>query len=290
MHHFKEEKKMASLKVFGGNGTEEGKFRYPNGMAVSNKGEIAVIDTCNHRVQLFKSDGEFLSSFGAQGVTDACMNFPYCATFDTDGNIIVTDSDNHRVVVFSSAGELIRVIASENLRNPWGVCMAGDGNIAVCSGGEKGEVQVYSPEGTLLKQFSDPKTNNRPSYVTYSHEKYFVSYSDDQCVKVFDSQGNFLFDIGESGFCDGQFNRPRGLAVDQHDQLLVCDGWNNRIQVFSLDGSFLTKFGSRGKGAGQFIFPIDLSITPEGQILVCEVKGERVQVFQGLDNHQCKDQ
>lgn len=58
MLHFKEEKKMASLKVFGGNGTEEGKFRYPNGMAVSNKGEIAVIDTCNHRVQLFKSDGQ----------------------------------------------------------------------------------------------------------------------------------------------------------------------------------------------------------------------------------------
>lgn len=277
---------MASLRVFGSNGTNLCQFQYPHGIAVNSKGEVAVIDTCNHRVQLFNSDGQFLRTFGSQGVTDACMNFPYSATFDTEENIIVTDSDNHRVLVFSSAGELIRVFGSENIRNPWGVCMTSDGNVAVCSGGDKGEVQVYSPEGTLVMKFSDPSTNSRPSYVAYSHGKYFVSYSDDQCVKAFDSQGQLLFTIGEPGIADAQFNRPRGLAVDQHKQLLVCDGWNNRIQVFSLEGKFLTKFGSRGNGAGQLIFPHDLSISQDGQIFVSELKGQRVQVFQGLENHQ----
>ncbi|KAJ7379318.1 hypothetical protein OS493_017831 [Desmophyllum pertusum] len=275
---------MASLSVFGSNGTDLGQFQYPHGIAVSSKGEVAVIDTCNHRVQLFNSDGQFLRAFGSQGVKDDFMNFPYSATYDKQDNIIVTDSDNHRMLVFSSAGELIRVFGDENLRNPWGVCTNSDGNIAVCSGGEKGEVQVYSPEGSLVMQFSDPSTTSRPSYVAYSHERYFVSYSDDQCVKAFDSQGRLLFNIGEPGIADAQFNRPRGLAVDEHKQLLVCDGWNNRIQVFSQEGKFLSKFGSRGKGAGQLTFPHDLSIGQDGRIFVSELKGERVQVFQGLDN------
>lgn len=274
---------MASLSVFGSNGTGLGQFRYPQGIAVSNEGKVAVIDTCNHRVQLFNSDGQFLGAFGSQGVTDDFMNFPCSATYDNQDNIIVTDSDNHRMLVFSSNGELIRVFGNENLRNPWGVCTTSEGNIAVCSGGEKGEVQVYSPEGGLVMQFSDPSTNSRPSYVAYSHEKYFVSYSDDQCVKAFDSQGQLLFNIGEPGIGEAQFNRPRGLVVDEHGQLLVCDGWNNRIQVFSMEGKFLSKFGSRGKDPGQFIFPVDVSIAPNGRIFVSELKGERVQVFQGLE-------
>ncbi|KAL9984934.1 hypothetical protein ACROYT_G007281 [Oculina patagonica] len=274
---------MASLSVFGSNGTGLGQFRYPQGIAVSDKGEVAVIDTCNHRVQLFNSDGEILRAFGSQGVNDDTMNFPCSATYDNQDNIIVTDSDNHRMLVFSSTGESIRVFGDENLRNPWGVCTTSEGNIAVCSGGEKGEVQVYSPEGELVMRFRDASTNSRPSYVAYSHEKYFVSYSDDQCVKAFDSQGQLLFNIGGPGFADAQFNRPRGLAVDEHEQLLVCDGWNNRIQVFSMEGKFLSKFGSRGKASGQLIFPVDLSIGPDGRIFVMELKGERVQVFQGLE-------
>ena len=274
---------MASLNVRGSNGTGFGQFRYPQGIAVSSKGEVAVIDTCNHRVQLFSADGQFLRAFGSQGVKDDFMNFPCSATYDKQDNIIVTDSDNHRLLVFSSNGELLQEFGSESLRNPWGVCTTSDGNIAVCSGGEKGEVQVYSPDGSLVMKFSDPSTNSRPSYVVYSHDKYFVSYSDDQCVKAFDSQGQLLFNIGEPGIGDAQFNRPRGLVVDEHGQLLVCDGWNNRIQVFSLEGKFLSKFGSRGTNPGQLIFPVDLSIAPDGRVFVMELKGERLQVFQGLE-------
>jgi len=282
MPHY-EEKKMASLIEVGSNGTGFSQFRYPQGIAVSNKGEVAVVDTCNHRVQLFNSDGKFQRAFGSQGVKDDFMNFPCSATYDKQDNIIVTDSDNHRLLVFSSNGELIQEFGSESLRNPWGVCTTSDGNIAVCSGGEKGEVQVYSPEGSLVRQFRDPSTNSRPSYVVHSHDKYFVSYNDDQCVKAFDRQGQLLFNIGEPGICNAQFNKPRGLVVDEHEQLLVCDGWNNRIQVFSLEGKYLSKFGSRGKELGQFMFPVDLSIAPDGRVFVIELKGERLQVFQGLE-------
>ena len=274
---------MASLGTFGSIGTDFGQFQYPHGIAVSSIGEVAVVDTCNHRVQVFNSDGEFQRAFGSQGVEDG-LNFPDGATYDKQDNIVLADSDNHRMSVYSSAGEFLRNFGNENLKNPWGVCTTSDGNIAVCSGGEKREVQVYSPEGALVMAFSDPSTSNRPSYVANGHDKYFVSYTDDQCVKAFDNQGHFLFKIGEAGFADGQFNRPRGVAVDEHGQLLVCDGWNNRIQVFNLEGKFLTKFGSRGQGQGQLTFPVDLAIASDGRLFVSELKGHRVQVFQGVEN------
>ena len=275
---------MASLRTFGSCGADVCQFQYPHGISVSSTGEVAVVDTCNHRIQLFNGDGEFQRAFGSQGVEDGYLNFPDGVAYDQQDNIVVADSDNHRMSVYSSAGELIRNFGNENLKNPWGVCTTSDGNIAVCSGGEKREVQVYSPDGSLVLAFSDPSTGSRPSYVAYSHEKYFVSYTDDQCVKAFDKQGRFLVNIGEAGIADAQFNRPRGLVVDRHGQLLVCDGWNNRIQVFDLEGKFLSKFGSRGQGLGQLTFPVDLSIGQDGRLFVSELKGHRVQVFQKLEN------
>lgn len=274
---------MASLRTFGSIGTNYGQFQYPHGIAVSSTGEVAVVDTCNHRVQLFSGDGEFRRAFGSQGVDVGYLNFPDGATFDAEDNVVLADSDNHRISVYSSNGEVIRMLCNDDLRNPWGLCTTRDGSIAVCSGGEKREVQVYSSEGSLMMSFSDSSSSNRPSYVAHSHEKYFVSYTDGQCVKAFDNQGSFLFSIGEAGFGDAQFNRPRGVAVDSHGQLLVCDGWNNRIQVFSLEGKFLSKFGSRGQGVGQLTFPVDLAIGQDGRLFVSELKGHRVQVFQGLD-------
>ena len=273
---------MASLAVFGSIGADCGKFQYPHGIAASSTGEVAVVDTCNHRVQVFSGNGQFKRLFGRQGLDFGLMNFPDGVTYDHDDNIVVADSDNHRMQVFSSNGELVKVFGSENLRNPWGVCTTSDGNIAVCSGGEKREVQVYSPDGVLLSQLQDRSTKSRPSYVVHSHDKYFVSYSDDQCVKAFDNQGKLLFSIGEPGIANAQFNRPRGLAVDMHNQLLICDGWNNRIQVFSIDGKFLSKFGSPGKEQGNLTFPVDLTVTRDGRVFVSELKGHRVQIFQGL--------
>lgn len=277
---------MAALSTFGSIGTNHGEFQYPHGIAVSSVGEVAVVDTCNHRIQIFNEDGEFHRAFGSQGVDIGNLNFPDGATFDHEGNLVLADSDNHRLSFHSQDGRLIRILSNEDLRNPWGVCTTSEGNIAVCSGGDKRQIQVFSPEGSLLMSFGDPSSRHRPSYVAHSHDMYFVSYTDGQCVKAFDSQGRSLFSIGEAGFGDSQFNRPRGVAVDQHDQLLVCDGWNNRIQVFTLEGKFLHKFGSRGQGLGQLTFPVDLAIGRDGRIFVSELKGHRVQVFQGLDNLQ----
>src|SRR5690606_36626517 len=52
-----------ALDDLAGAGVEGGQFNSPRGVAVADDGSIYVVDTGNHRVQIFDADGEFVSSF-----------------------------------------------------------------------------------------------------------------------------------------------------------------------------------------------------------------------------------
>ena len=43
------------------------------------------------------------------------------------------------------------------------------------------------------------------------------------CVKVFNKEGTFLYDIGSKGSGVEQLRYPEGVAVDAFDNLIVCD-------------------------------------------------------------------
>src|SRR5437870_8169714 len=64
--------------------------------------------------------------------------------------------------------------------------------------------------------------------------------------------GTFVTKWGSFGSGDGQFNQPRGVAVDGSGNVFVDDTGNNRIQKFTNTGTFVTKWGSFGGGNGQF--------------------------------------
>jgi len=52
---------------------------------------------------------------------------------------------------------------------------------------------------------------------------------------------------GRQGSADGQFYRPRGIAVDSAThEVYVADTWNNRIQKFDSNGTFILKWGEPG--------------------------------------------
>jgi glucose/arabinose dehydrogenase len=48
---------------------------------------------------------------------------------------------------------------------------------------------------------------------------------------------------GSFGTNDGEFNRPRGIAVESDDDILVVDSRNFRIQKSTNDGQFIRKWG-----------------------------------------------
>ena len=70
------------------------------------------------------------------------------------------------------------------------------------------------------------------------------------------SQGGVkLRSFGRRGIKEGEFNNPRGVAVDEKDNILVTDYKNNRIQKFTSDGEFLAAVGTKGNKPLQFKGP-----------------------------------
>ncbi len=51
-------------------------------------------------------------------------------------------------------------------------------------------------------------------------------------ISVFTSEGQFLTSFGRRGAEPGEFEYPRGLAVDIGGVVYACDRDNNRIQLF----------------------------------------------------------
>jgi tripartite motif-containing protein 71 len=75
---------------------------------------------------------------------------------------------------------------------------------------------------------------------------------------------------GLFGTADGEFNQPRGIAVDSDGNVYVADSGNNRIQKFTSTGMFLDKWGERGNGEGQFINPAYIAVDSNNDIYVTE--------------------
>ncbi len=82
------------LWEIGGRGDGAGKFENPRGVAVNSEGRIAVVDSGNHRLQFFTSEGAFLSSWGTgyggvQGPSR--MWYPSYAVFNGNDDLFVTE-------------------------------------------------------------------------------------------------------------------------------------------------------------------------------------------------------
>ena len=75
------------VSSFGKEGSGEGMFKYPKGVAVSDRDEIVVTDQLNHRVQVFDGNGTFLRSFGHKGENDGEFNHPAGIAINKDRQI-----------------------------------------------------------------------------------------------------------------------------------------------------------------------------------------------------------
>ena len=84
---------------------------------------------------------------------------------------------------------------------------------------------------------------------------------------------------GEKGSGPGQFNEPRGLAVDAAGNLYVVDSKNHRVQKLAADGSPVLAWGEEGSEPGKFKDPGGIAIAPDGSVYVADTWNHRIQKF-----------
>jgi DNA-binding beta-propeller fold protein YncE len=84
---------------------------------------------------------------------------------------------------------------------------------------------------------------------------------------------------GSYGEGAGQFNYPKGIAVDGHGNVVVADSYNHRVQVFDKDGGFVRQWGGAGSAPGLFQEPWGIAVDDADRIYVADTWNHRVQVF-----------
>ena len=144
-----------------------------------------------------------------------------------------------------------------------------------------GSVKKHQPRD--YKSLSKPVMTilglNGPYYVAiHDSGDIFVSNCYNNCVCVFDKNGERKTEIGSYGKGDGQFNLPTGIAISG-DVIFVAENGGNRIQKLTITGEFLMKFGTNGSGNGQLYHPWAMCLSSNGNLYVTEYTNSRVQVF-----------
>jgi len=152
------------LCSFGHAGTGPGEFNRPEGLFIDAQDRVYVADSCNHRIQVFTSNGRFLRAYGKAGRSKGELSYPYDICVDREGRQYVCEFGNSRIQIFDANDTPIEIIGGPGAQpaqfsNPWGVALDSAGNLYVADS-QNHRVQKFvrrhPTERTENKTLSDP--------------------------------------------------------------------------------------------------------------------------------------
>lgn len=240
---------LSAIKSWGNNGFGDGQFVNPRNLAVSPEGRVYVVDTGNHRIQVFDSEGNFLQKWGEAGIGPGQFNEPWGIAIAPNGNVYVADTWNHRIQVFDEAG---------NFLFQWGGPLTDTlGDINAAPG------LFYGPRALVIGDEGNV-------YVTDTGNKR---------IQMFTAQGEHLASWGGGGVIPGRFEEPVGLARDAQGNIYVADTWNRRIQKFSPSFEPIAEWPvDAWDGESIFNKPY-LAVDEQGRVFVSDPEAYRVLVY-----------
>jgi len=304
------------LLEWGQQGTANGQFHFPIGIAISAADEVLITDFYNARVQKFSLQGVFVAAFSVPA-------FPGGIAIDHEGNIFVAHSgippsrydkprERDMIAVYSPGGKLLREwgkfgTGDGEFDMPGGIAISHDGRVYVADQCNR-RVQVFSADGRFLTKWGQkgfrpgdfggnahPKAFFAgPTFVACDRSGNVFTTESILCrVQQFQSDGRFVAAWGSSeakagGFGDyftafekRNMRGPTGICFDAHDRIWV-NSIGGRVQQFTSSGEYLRGFGGEGTEPGKFYAPHGLAIDHFGHLYVVDSFNHRIQKF-GVD-------
>jgi sugar lactone lactonase YvrE len=235
-------------------------------------------------VQTKMLSNQFKKTFGESGTGNGQFSWLEGITFDNDGLIYVTDNGSNRVEVFNPDGTYVRQFGTSGLGAgqidyATAIKIGPDGNVYVLDSGTL-KVSVFTKSGTYLRRIDVSKAGYPEGMAFNSKgEMYITDCGSESTLKVYNTDGTFLRNIGTDGSGDGQFDCSYAVEIDSSDNVYVADASNYRIQEFDKNDNFVRKFGSRGIGEAELGWVEGLTLDKFGNVLVVDSENDRIQVF-----------
>ena len=284
-----------ALNESGVAGSGPGQLSAPRNVAIAPDGRIIVLDSGNHRLQIFDVDGQYVTGWGSQGSEPGQFNEPWGLAVD-ENYIYVADTWNHRIQKFTLDGGFVTLFGRS---------------------GSPGD----EPETNGLGLFFGPR-----DLLLLPDDRLLITDTGNHRLQLADRDGDFLNVIGGFGNVLGQFNEPVGLGAGPDSLVYLADTWNGRMQQFNSDlfavgewrvdawtgqsinnkpytavdssgriyvtdpegyrvlifndfGDYLARFGSFGADVNSFGLPNGIAIDAEDNIYVADATNNRVLKF-----------
>jgi uncharacterized protein (TIGR03663 family) len=251
-----------SVAVWGGTvGAGPGQYNHPRGVAVGPEGNVFVVDSDNHRVQVFDANGNFLREWGSRCQLDSGQG---CV--DPDGNGPLSYGDGQ-------------------FQEPWGIAVGDDGYVYVADTWNH-RIQVFEADGTFVTTWGAYGQTSTESSLLYGPRdvavdasgRVFFTDTGNKRVVVTDREGTPLHQWGGGGIVAGSFEEPVGIDIDEEGNIYVADTWNQRIQVFDPDYIFLREW-SVDAWYGESVVNKPFLAVEDGKVYITDPEGYRVVVF-----------
>ena len=139
------------LLSFGSQGSGQGQFKNPCGVAVDHEGNILVADYNNHRIQKFTANGQFLAAVGFKGNGRLQFFHPCDIAFNSHNKKLYITDSNPRVQVLNSDLSYSSTFGrpgstAGHFNYPRGIACDSTGNVYVADCGNN-SIQVFTGDG-----------------------------------------------------------------------------------------------------------------------------------------------
>ncbi|KAI8509646.1 hypothetical protein Bbelb_120740 [Branchiostoma belcheri] len=247
---------------------------------VSDEGEIFVADSLNYKIRVFNQQGNILRQFllceyGGQKLCQSGV------ALDGEGNLWVvgrTLTNDGFAMQYDKQGRVLRNFDLQKTELYGGVAVDTRRNRILITAIKRinpshyynsqqlqGEVLVFRPDGTLVRTVGQQQGMKTPGYITVDGEgNILVSDWNNNCVYVYNEDGQFLFQFGGEGSGEGQLKKPCGICTDRTGNIIVADRGNGCVEMFDKRGKFLKHIATDMKDL------YAVAMATQGQLIVTD--------------------
>lgn len=264
-----------------------GTTHLPSDVDVDGKGNIYILDGTANVVRIYDAKGHPLYTLGGQGV----LKKPLGLDVTPDGDVVVADSGNHRLAIFPAIEKSPRYIpvpapVGGKPADPSDVIFAGnrhtfvtvdnDNHRLVCLGDDGKKLWITGTMGRNPEEFRFPFLMDRGK-----DGRIYVVEVINTRVQVLEPTGVYSRFISEWGIEPGQVFRPKGVAVNEKNEVFISDSYVGVIQKFDHLGRFLGAVGDINGSLWKFTTPMGMTAVGN-RLYVVEMFPNRILVLERI--------